>query len=81
MPTIEIAVPDIGDFSEVEVIEVAVQPGDTVDAEDILVTLESDKATMDVPSPTGGMVKAVHLAVGDKVSQGHVIVELDSGGG
>ena len=76
--TIEIVVPDIGDFSEVEVIEVAVQPGDTVSAEDTLVTLENDKASMDVPSPAGGMIKSVHLAVGDKVSQGHVIVELES---
>ena len=75
--TIEIAVPDIGDFSEVEVIEVAVVPGDSVGAEDTLVTLESDKASMDVPSPVDGVVKSVHLAVGDKVSQGHVILELE----
>ena len=75
--TIEIAVPDIGDFSEVEVIEVAVVPGDSVGAEDTLVTLESDKASMDVPSPIDGVVKSVHLAVGDKVSQGHVILELE----
>lgn len=75
--TIEIAVPDIGDCSEVEVIEVAVSPGDTVAAEDTLVTLESDKATMDVPSPVEGVVKTVHLSVGDKVSQGHVIVEIE----
>ena len=75
--TIEIAVPDIGDFSEVEVIEVAVAAGDTVGAEDTLVTLESDKSTMDVPSPVDGVVKTVNLAVGDKVSQGHVILELE----
>ena len=75
--TIEIVVPDIGDFSEVEVIEVAVRAGDTVGAEDTLVTLESDKATMDVPSPTDGVVKSIHLAVGDKVAQGHVILELE----
>ena len=78
--TIEIAVPDIGDFSEVEVIEVVVAPGDSVGAEDTLVTLESDKATMDVPSPVDGVVKSVHLAVGDKVSQGHVILELVESG-
>ena len=75
--TIEIPVPDIGDFGEVEVIEVAVRPGDTVGAEETLVTLESDKATMDVPSPVSGVVKSVNLAVGDKVSEGHIILELE----
>lgn len=75
--TIEIVVPDIGEFSEVEVIEVAIEPGDRVAAEDTLITLESDKATMDVPTPTDGIVKSIHLAPGDKVSQGHVIVELE----
>ena len=59
MSTIEVKVPDIGDFKDVPVIEVLVKPGDTVKAEDSLVTLESDKATMDVPSPAAGTVKAI----------------------
>ena len=59
MAIVEVKVPDIGDFSDVPVIEVLVKPGDTVKAEDSLVTLESDKATMDVPSPAAGVVKAV----------------------
>ncbi|HWH39452.1 MAG TPA: dihydrolipoyl dehydrogenase [Usitatibacter sp.] len=77
MATIEISVPDIGDFKDVPVIELLVKPGDTVNKEDSLVTLESDKATMDVPSPHAGTVKALRVKVGDKVSQGTVIAELD----
>src|ERR1043166_9548655 len=76
MSTIEVRVPDIGDFKDVPVIEVFVKPGDTVKAEDSLVTLESDKATMDVPSPAAGTVKEVK--VGDKVSEGSVILTLES---
>ena len=67
---VEVKVPDIGDFKDVPVIEVLVKPGDTVKAEDSLVTLESDKATMDVPSPVDGVVKEVKVKVGDKVSEG-----------
>jgi dihydrolipoamide dehydrogenase len=78
MATIEVKVPDIGDFSDVPVIEVFVKPGDTVAAEDSLVTLESDKATMDVPSPAAGIVREVHVKLGDKVSEGSRIVVLDS---
>jgi dihydrolipoamide dehydrogenase len=78
MATIEISVPDIGDFKDVPVIELLVKPGDTVDKEDSLVTLESDKATMDVPSPQAGTVKALRVKVGDKVSQGTVIAELET---
>ncbi len=78
MATIEVKVPDIGDFKDIPVIEVFVKPGDTVAAEDSLVTLESDKATMDVPSPAAGIVKEVHVKVGDKVSEGSLIVVLDS---
>jgi dihydrolipoamide dehydrogenase len=74
----EITVPDIGDFADVPVIEVLVAPGDTVSPEDPLVTLESDKATMDVPAPLAGVVKALRVAVGDKVSQGSVILELET---
>ncbi len=67
MSTIEVKVPDIGDFKDMPVIEVFVKPGDTVKAEDSLVTLESDKATMDVPAPAAGVVKELKVKVGDKV--------------
>ena len=77
MSTIEVKVPDIGDFTDVPVIEVLVKPGDAVKAEDSLVTLESDKATMDVPAPAAGTVKSVGVKVGDKVSEGHLILTLD----
>ena len=70
MSTIEVKVPDIGDFKDVPVIEVLVKPGDAVKAEDSLVTLESDKATMDVPSPAAGAVEEVKVKVGDKVGRG-----------
>ena len=75
--TIEVKVPDIGDFSDVPVIEVMVRPGDTVKTEDPLITLESDKATMEVPSPANGVVKDVRLKVGDKVTEGSVILTLE----
>ena len=68
-----ILVPDIGDFDSVDVIEVLVSPGDTVDVESPLITLESDKATMDVPSPIAGTVTEVRIAVGDQVSQGSLV--------
>src|SRR6185369_1672979 len=77
MATIEISVPDIGDFKDVPVIELLVKPGDTVNKEDSLVTLESDKATMDVPSPAAGTLKELRVKVGDKVSQGTLIAILD----
>jgi pyruvate dehydrogenase E2 component (dihydrolipoamide acetyltransferase) len=73
----EILVPDIGDFQDVPVIEIAVSPGDSVVAEDSLVTLESDKATMDVPSPTAGIVKEMKVSLGDTVSQGSLILTLE----
>jgi dihydrolipoamide dehydrogenase len=79
MSTIEVKVPDIGDFKDVPVIEVFVKPGDVVKAEDSLVTLESDKATMDVPAPAGGTVTGLRVAVGDTVSEGDVIVQLQTG--
>ncbi|HXX85784.1 MAG TPA: dihydrolipoyllysine-residue acetyltransferase [Casimicrobiaceae bacterium] len=78
MSTIEVKVPDIGDFKDVPIIEVFVKPGDVVKAEDPLVTLESDKATMDVPSPAAGTVRELKVKLGDKVSEGSVIVTLDS---
>jgi len=76
---IEIKVPDIGDFKDVPVIEILVKPGDVVKKEDSLVTLESDKATMEVPSPHAGTVSEVRVKVGDKVSQGSVIAVLAEG--
>jgi dihydrolipoamide dehydrogenase len=78
MSTIDVKVPDIGDFKDIPVIEIFVKPGDTVAAEDSLVTLESDKATMDVPSPVAGKVREVHVKLGDKVSEGTLIVVLEN---
>ncbi|GBE08639.1 dihydrolipoyllysine-residue acetyltransferase component of pyruvate dehydrogenase complex [bacterium BMS3Bbin11] len=75
---IEIPVPDIGDFDEVEVIEVLVSAGDNVEVEDSLISLESDKATMEIPSPAAGVVKEVKVAIGDKVSRGSPILLLES---
>jgi hypothetical protein len=77
MATLDIKVPDIGDFKDIPVIELLVKPGDTVKKEDSLVTLESDKATMDVPSTHGGTVKELKVKLGDKVSQGTVIAVLE----
>jgi dihydrolipoamide dehydrogenase len=76
--SIEIRVPDIGDFKDVPVIEVHVKPGDVVKVEDALITVESDKATMDVPAPAAGTVLAVKIKVGDKVAEGSVILVLDA---
>ena len=77
----EVRVPDIGDFKDVPVIEILVKPGDTVKPEDALVTLESDKATMDVPAPLGGTVRDIVVKVGDKVSEGAVVLTLVTDGG
>ncbi|HUS97988.1 MAG TPA: FAD-dependent oxidoreductase, partial [Hyphomicrobiaceae bacterium] len=74
----EIRVPDIGDFKDVPVIEILVKPGDTVQPEDPIVSLESDKATLDVPSPEAGTVVEVRINVGDKVSEGSVILMLEA---
>jgi dihydrolipoamide dehydrogenase len=73
----EVKVPDIGDFGDVEIIEVAVSPGDRVQVEQGLITLESDKATMDVPSPLAGVVTSVAVTVGDRVSEGSLILTLE----
>ncbi|MDS1025569.1 biotin/lipoyl-containing protein, partial [Burkholderia pseudomallei] len=78
---IEVKVPDIGDYKDVPVIEVLVKPGDAVEPEQSLVTLESDKATMDVPSPAAGVVKDIKVKVGDAVSEGSLIVVLEASGG
>ena len=72
--------PDIGDFNDVPVIEILVKAGDTVEAEQPIVTLESDKATMDVPSPAAGKIAEIVVKVGDKVSMGTLIAKLDAGG-
>ena len=76
----EVSVPDLGDFADVPVIEIHVAPGDVVSGEDPLITLESDKATMDVPSPTAGTVRELRVKVGDLVSRGSPILLLDTGG-
>ena len=71
---ISVEVPDIGDFDDVPVIEIHVSPGDTVALEDPLVTLESDKATMDVPAPEAGTVAQLRVKIGDRVSEGSVLL-------
>ncbi len=80
MSAIEIKVPDIGDFSDVPVIEILVAPGDVVAPEDPLVTLESDKATMEVPAPQGGKVLEILVSIGDQVSEGTAILKLEAEG-
>jgi pyruvate dehydrogenase E2 component (dihydrolipoamide acetyltransferase) len=80
MASIDVKVPDIGDFAEVAVIEVMVKVGDAVKAEQSLITVESDKASMEIPSSHAGVVKALKVAVGDKVAMGSVIVELEAAG-
>ncbi len=78
MSLLEVKVPDIGDFKDVPVIGIEVSPGDTVKAEDPLVTLESDKATMEVPSPAAGVVKEIRLKIGDKVAEGTLVLLLET---
>jgi pyruvate dehydrogenase E2 component (dihydrolipoamide acetyltransferase) len=80
MSVIEVKVPDIGDFKNIPVIEVLVKPGDSIGKEAPLVTLESDKATMEVPSPAAGVVKELRVKVGDKVSEGSLVLTLESSG-
>ena len=76
----DIVVPDIGDFKDVDVIEVLVAPGDSVNKDDSLITLESDKASMDIPSPVAGTVKELKVSVGDKVAQGALILVMEVAG-
>jgi pyruvate dehydrogenase E2 component (dihydrolipoamide acetyltransferase) len=76
----DVLVPDIGDFKDVEVIEILVKPGDSVAKEQSLVSLESDKATMEIPSPEAGVVKELKVKVGDKVSEGTLLLMLEPGG-
>ncbi|GAB2904559.1 dihydrolipoyllysine-residue acetyltransferase [Paralcaligenes sp. KSB-10] len=75
---IEVKVPDIGDFSEVEIIELLIAAGDSINAEQSLITVESDKASMEIPSPAAGVVKSLKVKVGDKVKEGSVILELEA---
>ncbi|MFJ1259211.1 biotin/lipoyl-containing protein, partial [Cupriavidus sp. CuC1] len=75
----EVRIPDIGDFKDIPVIEIFVKVGDTVKAEDALLSLESDKATMDVPAPLGGVVREIRVKVGDTVSEGSIIMALATG--
>ncbi len=81
MAKIEVKVPDIGDFKDVPIIEILVKPGDTVKAEQPLLTLESDKATLDVPAPASGVVGEIIAKIGDKVSMGSSLLTLDEAGG
>ena len=77
----EVKVPDIGDFKEVDVIEILVKPGDSVAKETSLITVESDKATMEIPSPAAGVVKELRVKLGDKVGEGSMILLLEAGAG
>ena len=79
MATIEVKVPPIGDFKDVPIIEIAVKPGDRVGVEAPLLTLESDKASMEVPSPAAGVVKSLSVKVGDKVKvQGNIVKKIEA---
>ena len=80
MSLIEIKVPDIGDFSEVAVIELLVKPGDTIKAEQSLITVESDKASMEIPSSHAGVVKEIKVAIGDTVNEGSLLVVVEAAG-
>ena len=74
----QVLVPDIGDYKDVDIIEVMVKAGDTIKAEDNLITLETDKAAMEVPSPYSGVIKEMKVKAGDKVSEGSLILLLES---
>ncbi len=80
MSTIEVKVPALGEFKDVPIIDVLVKPGDAVSKDDALVTLESEKATMDVPSPEAGTVRELKVKVGDRVSEGRVVLTLEAAG-
>src|SRR3954466_16329349 len=79
MALVEVKVPDIGDFKDVQIIELLVKPGDTVKAEQSLVTVESDKASMEIPSSTAGVVKELKVALGDKINEGSLLLLLETG--
>src|SRR2546427_3404208 len=80
MAIIDIKVPDIGDFAEVGVIELLVQPGDTVAKDQSLITVESDKASMEIPSSHAGVVKELKVKIGDKIAEGGLILTLEAAG-
>src|ERR1700709_1285296 len=80
MALVEVKVPDIGDFAEVEIIELLVKPGDTVKPEQSLITVESDKASMEIPSSHAGVVKELKIKVGDIVNEGTVILTIEGEG-
>ena len=73
-----IELPNIGDFDEVEVIEILVSVGDKINADDSIITLESDKASMEIPTPSSGVVSSINVNIGDKIKQGDVVVTLES---
>ncbi|KPF47703.1 hypothetical protein D621_16900, partial [beta proteobacterium AAP51] len=80
MALVEVKVPDIGDFKDVEVIELLVKPGDTIAVEQSLLTVESDKASMEIPSTHAGVVKEMKVKLGDKVSQGTLVLMVEAAG-
>ena len=81
MAIVDIKVPDIGDFAEVGVIELLVKPGDTVAKDQSLITVESDKASMEIPSSHAGVVKELKIKIGDKIAEGSVILSLEAAEG
>ena len=74
-----ISVPDIGDFKDVEVIEILVKPGDQIKKNDPIVTIESDKSSVEIPSPSSGQIKDLKVKVGDKVSEGSLLATIENG--
>ena len=74
-----ISVPDIGDFKDVEVIEILVKPGDQINKNDPIVTIESDKSSVEIPSPSSGQIKDLKVKVGDKVSEGRLLATIENG--
>ena len=78
MSIVEVKVPDIGDFKEVEVIELMVKVGDTIKVDQSLLTVESDKASMEIPSSTAGVVKEIKVKVGDKVAEGSLVLMVEA---
>ncbi|HEX7638458.1 MAG TPA: biotin/lipoyl-containing protein, partial [Burkholderiaceae bacterium] len=81
MALVEVKVPDIGDFKDVAIIELLVKPGDTIRAEQSLITVESDKASMEIPSSAAGVVREMKVAMGDKVSEGSTLLLLETAAG
>ena len=80
MSTVEVKVPNIGDFKDVEIIELLVKPGDTIKVDQSLLTVESDKASMEIPSTNAGVVKEIKVKVGDKVNEGSLLLMVEESG-